>query len=116
MKFVDDINKKYLKEDIPEFKVGDSLKVNVKIVEGNRERLQAFEGIVIAKKGKGSGTTITLRKISFGEGVEKTFFLHSPLIEGIKVTRKGRVRRAKLYYLRDRVGKASRVKERTVRK
>ena len=112
MKILEEFNKNYEKENVEKFRVGDSLKVNFKIKEGNRERIQAFEGIVISIKGTSNNISVTLRKTSFGEGVEKTFFLHSPLVEKIKVSRKGKVRRAKLYYLRDRVGKASRVRER----
>jgi len=96
---------------IPEFKTGDTVVVNVKVVEGNRERVQAFEGIVIAKRNRGVNSAFTVRKISHGEGVERVFQTHSPAIESIKVKRRGAVRRAKLYYLRDLQGKAARIKE-----
>ena len=110
---IDAINQENVKTSIPEFAVGDTVKVMIKVIEGDRERLQAFEGIVIARKHGGISETFTVRRISFGVGVEKTFPLHSPKIEKIEVTRFGKVRRAKLYYLRDRVGKATKVKEKT---
>jgi large subunit ribosomal protein L19 len=100
-----------LKETVPSFEIGDTVRVENKIKEGNRERIQIFEGTVIAKHGGGISETFTVRRISYGCGVEKTFPLHSPNVAGIKVIRVGKVRRAKLYYLRDRVGKASKVKE-----
>ncbi len=100
-----------LKENVPSFKIGDTVRVENLIKEGNRERIQIFEGTVIAKHGGGISETFTVRRISYGCGVEKTFPLHSPHVAGIKVVRVGKVRRAKLYYLRDRVGKASKVKE-----
>ena len=100
-----------LKESVPAFKIGDTVRVENLIKEGNRERIQIFEGTVIAKHGGGISETFTVRRISYGCGVEKTFPLHSPHVAGIKVVRVGKVRRAKLYYLRDRVGKASKVKE-----
>ena len=100
-----------LKETVPSFEIGDTVRVENKIKEGNRERIQIFEGTVIAKHGGGISETFTVRRISYGCGVEKTFPLHSPNVAGIKVIRFGKVRRAKLYYLRDRVGKASKVKE-----
>ena len=100
-----------LKETVPSFEIGDTVRVENKIKEGNRERIQIFEGTVIAKHGGGISETFTVRRISYGCGVEKTFPLHSPNVAGIKVVRVGKVRRAKLYYLRDRVGKASKVKE-----
>ncbi|MFH1995991.1 MAG: 50S ribosomal protein L19 [Candidatus Omnitrophota bacterium] len=106
------IEEKYLKKDIPNFKAGDTVKVQVRIVEEGKKRLQTFEGIVIAKKRSGLGETFTVRKISFGEGVERIFPLHSPAIEKIIVTKRGDVKRAKLYYLRKRVGKATKVEER----
>ncbi len=108
---IDAINKENLKESIPQFNVGDTVKVMVKVIEGERERLQAFEGIVIAKKHGGISETFTVRRMSFGVGVEKTFPIHSPKVADIQVVRRGRVRRAKLYYLRERTGKAARVKE-----
>ena len=100
-----------LKKEVPQFNVGDTVRVHNKIVEGTRERIQLFEGTVIAKKNGGISETFTVRRISYGCGVEKTFPLHSPNVAGIQVIRVGKVRRAKLYYLRDRVGKASKVKE-----
>ena len=100
-----------LKETVPSFEIGDTVRVENKIKEGNRERIQIFEGTVIAKHGGGISETFTVRRISYGCGVEKTFPLHSPNVAGVKVVRVGKVRRAKLYYLRDRVGKASKVKE-----
>ena len=100
------------KENIPQFNIGDTVKVYAKIKEGNRERVQMFEGIVIKKQGGSNRATFTVRKNSNGIGVEKTWPLHSPTIEKVEVVRKGKVRRAKLYYLRDRVGKRAKVKER----
>ena len=111
MNLVDKITAKQIKTDVPEFRVGDTVRVDVKIVEGKRERIQAFEGIVIAIKNSGIAKNFVVRKISQGVGVERTFPVNSPIIEKIEVVRKGKVRRAKLYYLRDRVGKATRVKE-----
>ena len=110
---IDAINRENLKETVPQFAVGDTVKVMVKVIEGDRERLQAFEGIVIAKKHGGISETFTVRRISFGVGVEKTFPIHSPKVADIKVIKHGRVRRAKLYYLRERTGKAAKVKETT---
>jgi large subunit ribosomal protein L19 len=101
-----------LKKKIPPFGPGDTLKVSVKIVEGDKERIQSFEGIVIRERGEGISKTFTLRRISYGVGVEKTFPLYSPAIKKIKVIRQGKVRRAKLYYLRERKGKAAKIKER----
>ncbi len=98
---------------IPVFDAGDTVRVQVKVKEGNRERLQAFEGVVIAKNGGGLSESFTVRKISFGEGVERVFPLYSPLIDSIEVVRRGKVRRAKLYYLRERSGKSARIAERT---
>ena len=100
-----------LKENAPEFKVGDTVKVYAKIKEGNRERIQVFEGTVIAKKHGGINETITVRRISYGVGCEKVFPVHSPTIVSVETVRRGKVRRAKLYYLRDRVGKRAKVKE-----
>lgn len=100
-----------LKTEAPQFRIGDTVKVYNKIVEGTRERIQTFEGTVIAKRNGGISETFTVRRISYGVGVEKTFPLHSPRVEKVEVVRTGRVRRAKLYYLRDRVGKAAKVKE-----
>ena len=100
-----------LKTEVPQFKVGDTVRVHNRIKEGSRERIQLFEGTVIAKRGGGISETFTVRRVAYGVGVEKTFPLHSPFVEKVEVTRKGKVRRAKLYYLRDRVGKYAKVKE-----
>ena len=100
-----------LKSEIPAFNIGDTIRVHNKIKEGTRERIQLFEGTVIAKRGSGISETFTVRRVSYGCGVEKTFPIHSPNVEKVDVIRHGKVRRAKLYYLRDRVGKASKVKE-----
>ena len=100
-----------LKTNVPSFKSGDTVRVKVKVVEGDNERLQAFDGVVIGRKGSGISETFTVRKISFGVGVERTFPLHSPKIADIQVVRKGQVRRAKLYYLRGLTGKAAKIKE-----
>ncbi|MBQ5770885.1 MAG: 50S ribosomal protein L19 [Clostridia bacterium] len=100
-----------LRTDIPKFNIGDTVKVQVKVVEGNRERLQAFEGVIIARRNGSCRETFTVRRTSYGVGVERTFPLHSPRVDSITVTRKGKVRRAKLYYLRQRSGKAAKVKE-----
>ena len=100
-----------LKAEIPAFEVGDTVKVHNKIKEGSRERIQIFEGTVIARRGGGISETFTVRHVAYGCGVEKTFPIHSPMVEKVEVTRHGKVRRAKLYYLRDRVGKSSKVKE-----
>ena len=103
---------KYTKAEPPVVAVGDTVRVHLKVKEGNRERIQVFEGIVIAKKHGGIEETITVRRVSYGVGVEKVFPLHAPAVEKIEVVRKGKVRRAKLYYLRDRVGNSAKVKER----
>ncbi|MBQ1452318.1 MAG: 50S ribosomal protein L19 [Clostridia bacterium] len=100
-----------IKENKPDFNIGDTVKVHVKIKEGNRERVQVFEGTVIAKRGGGVSETFTVRRVSYGVGVEKVFPVNSPNVEKIDVVRRGKVRRSKLYYLRDRVGKAAKVKE-----
>ncbi len=100
-----------VKTEVPQFDIGDTVRVDVNIREGERERVQAFEGTVIARKGSGVAETFTVRRVSYGVGVERVFPLHSPNVKDVKVVRKGRVRRAKLYYLRDRVGKAAKVKE-----
>lgn len=105
------IDQEGLKENVPQFNVGDTVKVSVKVIEGTRERLQAFEGVVIAKKNGGISETFTVRRISFGVGVEKTFPVHSPKIADIQVVRKGKVNRAKLYYMRGLTGKAAKIKE-----
>ena len=101
-----------MKETTPAFNIGDTIRVDVKIREGERERIQAFEGTVIAKKGSGVAETFTVRRVAYGVGVERVFPLHSPNVAAVKVVRYGKVRRSKLYYLRDRVGKAAKVKER----
>lgn len=101
-----------LRRDLPEFGPGDTVRVHFKVVEGGRERVQAFEGVVIARRGGGLRETVTVRRISHGVGVERIFPLHSPRLERIEVVRRGRVRRAKLYYLREKVGKETRIKER----
>ena len=108
---VNEITNNQLKSDIPEFGSGDSVKVHVRIVEGNRERIQIFEGVVIKRQGSGISETYTVRKISNGVGVERTFPLHSPRIEKIEVIKRGKVRRNKLFYLRQRSGKSARIKE-----
>ncbi|MGL5406196.1 MAG: 50S ribosomal protein L19 [Propionibacteriaceae bacterium] len=107
---ISEIGKAQLKE-VPAFRAGDSVKVHVRVTEGNRSRIQAFAGVVISRSGGGIGETFTVRKISFGFGVERTFPLHSPIIEKIEVERRGDVRRAKLYYLRNLRGKAAKIKE-----
>ena len=111
MNRTDLIDQDSLRTDVPDFAPGDTLKVNVRVVEGNKERVQAFQGIVIRRQGDGLRETFTVRKLSYGVGVERTFPVHSPIISTIEVVTHGDVRRAKLYYLRDRVGKAAKVKE-----
>ena len=111
MDILKSIEHEQMKNKIPELKVGNTVKVHVRVKEGNRERIQVFEGIIIKKQGGGVNSTFTVRKISYGVGVEKTFLVHSPMIEKIEVVRVGKARRAKLYYLRDRVGKAAKTKE-----
>lgn len=108
---IQQLEQEQMKQDIPAFAPGDTVVVQVKVKEGARERLQAFEGVVIAKRNRGLNSAFTVRKISHGEGVERVFQTHSPLIEGINVKRRGKVRRAKLYYLRSRSGKSARIKE-----
>ena len=108
---IEQINQENLKAETPSFNVGDTVKVSFKVIEGTRERIQAYEGIVIAKRGGGISETFTVRRISFGVGVERTFPLHSPKVTEVKVVKKGAVRRAKLYYLRGLTGKAAKVKE-----
>lgn len=112
MDIVQAIGQEQMKKDIPDFRPGDTVSVHVKVVEGNRERIQVFEGVVIRRKGSGLQETFTVRRMSYGVGVERIFPVHSPRIAKIEVKRKGKVRRAKLYYLRDRVGKSARIKER----
>ena len=106
-----EIEKEYMKEDVPHFDVGDTVRVSVKVKEGNRERIQAFEGIVIAKKNGSVRETFTVRRVSFGIGIERSFPLHSPRITAIDVIKHGKVRRAKLYYLRNLSGKAAKIRE-----
>lgn len=110
-KIIEAIEKEYLKQNVSKFNVGDSVKVFVKVVEGTRERLQAFEGTVIAKRNGSVRETFTVRRVSFGVGIERTFPLHSPRIDRIEVVRQGKVRRAKLFYLRNLTGKAAKIKE-----
>ena len=110
-KWIDDIEREQLKADVPDFSPGDTVVVQVRVKEGQRERLQAYEGVVIGKRNRGLNSSFTVRKISHGEGVERVFQTHSPAVASIKVKRRGDVRRAKLYYLRDRTGKAARIKE-----
>lgn len=105
------VTQESMKEELPKFNIGDTVRVSVNIREGERERIQMFEGTVIARKGSGISETFTVRRLSYGVGVERVFPLHSPNVKGVDVVRAGRVRRAKLYYLRDRVGKAAKVKE-----
>ena len=107
------IEQQQIKQDLPEFNVGDNVKVHYRITEGNRERIQVFQGDVIRRQGASSRETFTVRKMSFSVGVERTFPVHSPKIEKIEITRQGKVRRAKLYYLRDKVGKAAKIKEKS---
>ena len=121
MKNIEDINKMSVqkileKKKIPQFFSGDTVKVGVRIVEGKRERIQYFEGVCIAKKNRDINSSFTVRKISFGEGVERTFALYSPIVGSIKVIRSGKVRKAKLYYLRERKGKSARIKEKIKKK
>ena len=111
MDIINSIEHEQLKNKIPELKVGDTVRVHQRIKEGNRERIQVFEGTIIKKQGGGVNATFTVRKIAYGVGVEKTFLVHSPTVEKVEVTRVGKARRAKLYYLRDRVGKAAKTKE-----
>lgn len=111
MNIIDKINEKQINPNIPEFRVGDTVKVDVKIIEGKRERIQAFEGVVVGRKGGSVSETFTVRKVSSGVGVERTFPVHSPKLAGITVVRRGKVRRAKLTFLKDRVG-GYRIKER----
>jgi large subunit ribosomal protein L19 len=108
---VDQIESAYLRDDVPDFTPGDTVRVNVRVAEGGRERVQIFEGVVIARNGGGARASFTVRKLSFGVGVERIFPVHAPIIHSIEIVRRGDVRRAKLYYLRDRVGKAARIKE-----
>lgn len=115
MNKLDNVEKQQIKENVPAFQAGDTVRVHVRIKEGNKERLQAFEGVCIARKHGGIRETVTIRKVSFGVGVERIFPLHATIIDHIDVIRRGRVRRAKLYYLRDLRGKAARIKEKDTR-
>lgn len=108
---IEQLDKEQMQREVPDFSPGDTVVVQVKVKEGNRERLQAFEGVVIARRNRGLNSAFTVRKVSHGEGVERVFQTYSPAIAGIQVKRRGDVRRAKLYYLRDRTGKAARIKE-----
>ena len=111
MKPTELVDNRHLRDDIPDFGPGDTLKVHVRVVEGTRERVQVFQGVVIRRQGSGIAETFTVRKVSFGVGVERTFPVHSPIVSKIERITRGDVRRAKLYYLRDRIGKAAKVKE-----
>ena len=116
MSIIDQIEREGMRKDVPEFEPGDTVRVHVKIVEGDKERIQVFEGVVLGRSGGGLRETFRVRKISYGVGVERIFPVHSPRVEKVEVSRKGRVRRAKLYYLRERKGKAAQVKERRRRR
>jgi len=111
MKSTDIVDQQYIRTDIPEFGPGDEVKVHVKVVEGNKERVQVFQGNVIARQGSGVQETYTVRKVSYGVGVERTFPVHAPTVVKLEVLKRGDVRRAKLYYVRDRVGKAAKIRE-----
>ncbi|MEY2522330.1 MAG: large subunit ribosomal protein [Ilumatobacteraceae bacterium] len=111
MKSTDLVDNQYIRTDVPDFASGDEVKVHVKVVEGNKERVQVFQGNVIARSGSGVAETYKVRKLSYGVGVERTFPIHTPTVVKIEVVKRGDVRRAKLYYLRDRVGKAAKIKE-----
>ncbi|HLO02982.1 MAG TPA: 50S ribosomal protein L19 [Symbiobacteriaceae bacterium] len=113
-KVIEQIEREFLRSDIPVFRPGDTVRVQVKVVEGTRERLQAYEGVVIKRQGSGLNETFTVRRVSYGVGVERTFPVHSPRLAAIEVVRRGIVRRAKLYYLRNLTGKAARIRERKV--
>jgi len=108
---LDDIDQTSLRDDIPDFRAGDTIKVHVKVIEGSRSRVQVFQGVVIRRHGGGIGETYTVRKVSFGVGVERTFPLHTPVVEKVELVTRGDVRRAKLYYLRELRGKAAKIKE-----
>ncbi|MED5264654.1 MAG: 50S ribosomal protein L19 [Actinomycetota bacterium] len=111
MRLTDQIDKASIRDDVPDFSSGDTVKVHVRVVEGNRQRIQIFEGVVIGRQGGGISETFTVRKVSFGVGVERTFPIHSPIVDKIETVSRGRVRRAKLYYQRGRVGKRAKIKE-----
>lgn len=110
-KLIRELDEAQMKSDLPDFRAGDSVRVHVKVVEGNKSRIQVFAGVVISKTGSGLQEAFTVRKVSYGTGIERTFPLHSPIIDKVEVERRGHVRRAKLYYLRDRHGKAAKIKE-----
>ena len=112
MKTLDSVDAAAMRDDIPDFRAGDTVKVNVKVVEGNRSRVQAFQGVVIARRNSGVGSTFTVRKVSFGVGVERTFPVHAPTVDSVEVVSRGVVRRAKLYYLRQLRGKKAKIRER----
>lgn len=112
LEVVQQLEQEHLRHDVPEFRAGDTVKVHVRVIEGNKERIQIFQGVVIARRGGGTRETFTVRKISGGIGVERIFPIHSPVLDKIEVVRRGKVRRAKLYYLRDLRGKAARISER----
>lgn len=114
MHILQELDSKSLKTDLPDFRAGDTVKVHVNIIEGSRSRIQIFQGVVIGRQGRGVGETFTVRKISFQVGVERTFPVHSPTIDKVELVSRGAVRRAKLYYLRDRTGKAARIREKRV--
>lgn len=115
MDVLSSVTQEYMKSDIPAFNVGDTVKVHVKIKEGNRERIQIFEGFVLKRQNGGIGESFTVRRIASGVGVEKTFPLHSPLVEKIEVVKRGKIRRARLHYMRQRTGKSAKIKSRDVR-
>jgi large subunit ribosomal protein L19 len=116
MNVIDVLNREQLKESVPEFRSGDTVKVYSKVVEGGKERVQMFEGVVTVRKGGGAHESITVRRVAHGVGVEKTFLLHSPRVEKIEVSKRGIVRRSRLYYLTDKIGKAARIKEKKAAK
>ena len=116
MNIIDDLEREQMRNDIPDFNAGDTVRLKVKVIEGGKERLQPFEGVVIRRQGGGNRETFTVRKTSHGVGVERTFPVHTPRLESIEVVRRGDVKRSKLYYLRERKGKASRVKEKRTKK
>src|SRR6056297_3347282 len=116
MNIIDNIDKENMRDDLPEFIAGDTVSLRIKVVEGGKERLQQYEGVVISRKGSGINETFTVRKFSHGVGVERTFPVHSPRIQNFEVVRKGDVRRAKLYYLRERKGKKARIKEKKAKR
>ena len=112
MDLINNIESEYLKDNLPDIKSGDTVKVNVKVIEGNRERIQTFEGVIIAANGAGVNKTITVRKLSFGVGVERIFPVHAPIVDSIEVVRKGKVRRSRIFYFRKLRGKKAKIKER----